>query len=70
MRTLTAYLVLCAVAVFGFPVRAEAYLDPTAGSIALQVVMGGVLAASAAIKVYWSSIRSFFSRKRRPRTSR
>jgi hypothetical protein len=66
MSTIGSYLILCAIAVFGFPARAEAYLDPTAGSMVLQVVMGGVLAASVATKVYWNRVKSFFRRDRKP----
>jgi len=38
--------------------RAEAfYLDPTTGSIAYQVAIGGLLAASAAARLYWGRIQ-------------
>ncbi|MBK7931551.1 MAG: hypothetical protein IPJ98_29970 [Bryobacterales bacterium] len=39
--------------------RAEAfYLDPTTGSIAYQVAIGGLLAATAAVRMYWGKIRA------------
>jgi hypothetical protein len=68
MINIVAYAILCALAVFGFPGRAEAYLDPTTGSMALQVIMGGVLAASLAMKVYWKRFASLF-RRRKPEDS-
>jgi hypothetical protein len=61
---------LCVVAVLGFPSRAEAYLDPTAGSMVMQVIMGAVMAASVMAKVYWRRIRSFFRGNGNPGTSR
>ncbi len=42
-----------------------AYLDPTSGSIAYQVAISGLLAAGAAIRLYWGRIKNLF----RPRPS-
>ncbi len=44
-----------------------AYLDPTAGSIAYQAAISGLLAAAAACRLYWSKIRRLFGLdERRP----
>lgn len=43
---------------------AHAYLDPGTGSMIVQMIIGGVLAASYAIKMYWKKIKAFFSRKK------
>jgi hypothetical protein len=62
------FAVFAALLVLAYPGRAEAallYLDPTTGSMVLQIVMGGVLAALAATKVYWNRIRSIFRRERK-----
>ena len=40
------------------PLPLWAYLDPTSGSIMLQLAVGGLLAALAAVRVYWRKIRS------------
>ncbi len=36
------------------------YLDPATGSIALQVALGGLLAAMAAVRIYWGKLRAVF----------
>jgi hypothetical protein len=42
----------------------EAYLDPGTGSMALQLLIGGVVAVLATVKVYWTRLKSFSTRKR------
>ena len=46
------------------------YIDPGSGSFILQVVVGALLGASVAAKMYWHRLRGFvagrFSRKPRP----
>ena len=37
-----------------------AYLDPGTGSMILQVVVGTIVGAFMAIKLYWSRLREFF----------
>jgi hypothetical protein len=41
-----------------------AYLDPGTGSIVLQLVLGGVVAALATARLYWTRIRSLALRRR------
>jgi hypothetical protein len=36
------------------------YLDPATGSMALQIAVGGLLAAMAAVRIYWGKLRSVF----------
>lgn len=43
--------------------KANTYLDPSAGSIALQVVAGGLLAVVVTLGQYWRRLRSFFRRR-------
>jgi hypothetical protein len=42
----------------------HAYLDPGTGSMALQLLVGGVVAVLATVKVYWARLKSFSTRKR------
>jgi hypothetical protein len=42
----------------------QAYLDPGSGSIALQLILGGAVAALAAAKLYWERIKMFVMRRR------
>ncbi len=51
---------LCVTALifFAFPFEsAFAYLDPGTGSMLLQVILGGVAAATVALKLYWQRIK-------------
>ena len=41
---------------------AYAYLDPGAGSLLLQVLMGGLAGAAVVVKVYWNSLMTRFVR--------
>jgi hypothetical protein len=41
------------------------YLDPGAASIIIQSVVAAVVAVGAGVKLYWSKISAFFSRRRR-----
>jgi membrane associated rhomboid family serine protease len=38
------------------------YLDPGTGSIAVQLVIGGLVAALATAKLYWQRLRAFLRR--------
>jgi hypothetical protein len=40
------------------PPAAAAYIDPVSGSIILQVVAAGILAASFTLKRFWSQVRT------------
>ena len=46
-----------------FPAPAAAYLDPSTGSIVLQVMVGGLLTVMAAVRLYWKRIRSWIGKK-------
>ncbi len=41
---------------------AYAYLDPGAGSLLLQVLMGGLAGAAVVVKVYWNNLMARFGR--------
>jgi hypothetical protein len=41
----------------------KAYLDPGTGSMAIQLLMGGVVALLATLRLYWDRMKTFFSRK-------
>ena len=40
----------------------EAYLDPGTGSIVLQFVLGGAVAALVAFRAYWDRLKMFLFR--------
>ena len=60
------FVVLVTVLVMVAEAPAEAYLDPGAGSILLQVLLGGFAAAGVFAKLFWQSLSAPF--RRRPST--
>ncbi len=54
--------ILLAVYVILNPSPAYGYLDPATGSMVWQIVVGGLVAGLATVKMYWRSIRSFLAR--------
>ena len=44
------------------------YLDPGTGSIAIQLILGGLVALLASVRMYWTRLRTFFGRKPVERT--
>jgi hypothetical protein len=46
--------------------EAQAYLDPGTGSMILQMIIGGVLAISYTVKIYWRKIKAFLTKKKDP----
>jgi hypothetical protein len=41
----------------------HAYLDPGTGSVALQMILGGMVALLAAVRVYWDRLKNFVHRR-------
>ncbi len=44
----------------------KAYLDPNTGSMALQLLLAGVVAVLATLRAYRARVRAFFDRRRVP----
>ncbi len=40
-----------------------AYIDPAAGSIILQGLIGGIVAGMVALRFYWSRVKRFVIRR-------
>jgi hypothetical protein len=49
---------------FSFLMKPKQYLDPGAGSLIIQVILGVLLGAGVAIRVFWKQIKSFFTGKK------
>lgn len=45
------------------PSSAFAYIDPASGSIILQGLLAAIAGVAVTAKLYWTRIKSFFSRK-------
>lgn len=59
MRKSSVFLLLL-LAFLCRPAPALAYLDPAAGSLILQVILGGVAGLIVLLKLYWRRLRGFF----------
>ena len=64
MKVLSGFknvLILAVILIF-WPIRkAHAYIDPGTGSYIIQVMIGGLLGAAFALKVYWKKVKAYFS---------
>jgi hypothetical protein len=56
------FALACAVALVVAPAEARAYVDPSSGSMLLQIAVGGFLAGLVTVKMYWRKVRSIFRR--------
>ncbi len=43
---------------------AYAYLDPSSGSVLLQILIGGIATAALVLKTRWTKVKAFFNRKK------
>lgn len=41
----------------------NAYLDPGTGAVALQLLLGGIVALLATTRIYWNRLKSFVLRR-------
>ena len=44
------------------PLRAYAYLDPGTASYILQLILGGLLVGSLAVKIFWGKIKIIYKK--------
>jgi hypothetical protein len=51
------------IALLLIPLSAQAYLDPTTGSMLISAIVGLFASLVLAIKTYWYRIKAFFKRK-------
>jgi hypothetical protein len=59
---LTAILVVCLFAELCFPLRANAYIDPGTGSYMFQMMIGFLVGALFAVKLFWQRMKNFLRR--------
>ena len=43
---------------------AQAYLDPGTGSMAIQLLLAGVVGVLATFRLYWDRMKTFFQQRR------
>lgn len=53
-------IVLVVLLAICLPRASHAYLDPTSGSILLQVLLGGIAGLALALKLFWHKILGLF----------
>ncbi|MFZ1624990.1 MAG: hypothetical protein WAU48_09460 [Gammaproteobacteria bacterium] len=56
----TAILMVALLSLLGFAPHAQAYLDPSTGSMILSAIVGLFATAALAIKTWWYKIKSLF----------
>ena len=56
-------VVLIALVLILLPLSAQAYLDPTTGSMVISAIVGLFASLVLAIKTYWYRIKAFFKGK-------
>ena len=56
-------LLVVMIALLLAPLSAQAYLDPTTGSMLISAIVGLFASLVLAIKTYWYRIKAFFKRK-------
>lgn len=56
----TRLIVLVVLLALFVPRASHAYLDPTSGSILLQVLLGGIAGVALALKLFWHRILGLF----------
>jgi len=49
---------------FDLVVKPTAYLDPGSGSMLIQILLAALLGAGVAVKIFWRSIKAFFTGKK------
>jgi hypothetical protein len=63
MKTLIGFknvLILAPILLFLSIRKAHAYIDPGTGSYIIQVMIGGLLGAAFALKIYWKKVKAYF----------
>ncbi|MEQ1871945.1 MAG: hypothetical protein ABL961_18150 [Vicinamibacterales bacterium] len=63
MAQATSLLIIIALAVLASEAPVHAYLDPGAGSMLLQVVLGGVAALGVFVRLFWHRLTSAFRKQ-------
>ena len=46
------------------PDFAQAYIDPSAGGLLVQILLGGVAGIGVLVKLYWGKLTKYFCKER------
>ena len=60
------FLFLTVAGVSLFSPKAHAYLDPGSGSLIIQLIVAALIGASMTLKIFWSNITAFFTKRKKP----
>jgi hypothetical protein len=63
LLTMTRVLLLAALMALVLAGPAEAYVDPGAGSMLMQLLLGGVMAGLVLLRSSWERVRGWFQRR-------
>jgi len=64
MRVATLSAVAGFIVLLLYAKEASAYLDPSSGSILIQIILGGIAGFFVLLKIYWRRIRRFLGRSK------
>ena len=56
-------VVVALLLLLGLPALAHAYIDPSAGSLLLQLLLGGIAGVLVAVRLYWKRLTGYFGRR-------
>lgn len=59
-------LLVAAALLLAVPPPAQAYIDPGAGSLLMQMVLGGTAMVAVLARVFWARLRTLVGRPPRP----
>ena len=62
-HTMTEVLLLAALMVLMLAGPADAYVDPGAGSMLMQLLLGGAMAGLVMLRSRWERVRGWFQRR-------
>ncbi len=55
-------IIVLSLIIFSVPQTAHAYIDPSTGSMVIQILLAAFAAIGYTIKVYWGKIKAFFGK--------
>ncbi len=56
------FIIILSLIVISVPQTAFAYIDPSTGSMVIQILIAAFAAVGYTAKVYWSKIKAFFKK--------
>lgn len=65
MRKMIAVLLVGVIVIE--PDHAQAYIDPSAGGLLVQILLGGIAGIGVLVKLYWGKLTKYFRKEKNDR---